>query len=50
MKKLIDNDAQEVVLGCTELPLLVKQKDCPVSLFNTTAIYAKVAVDYALKD
>ena len=50
MKKFIDNGAQGVVLGCTEFPLLVKQKDCPVPLFDTTAIHAKVAVDYALKD
>lgn len=29
---------------------LIKQEDCPVPLFDTTAIHAKAAVDYALKD
>jgi len=50
MKKLIDNGAQGIILGCTELPLLIKQRDCPVPLFDTTAIHAKAAVDYALGD
>ena len=50
MKKLVDNGAQGIILGCTELPLLIKQEDCPVPLFDTTAIHAKAAVDYALKD
>jgi len=49
MKKLVDNGAQGVILGCTELPLLIKQKDCLVPLFDTTAIHAKAAVDYALR-
>ena len=50
MKKLIDNGAQGIILGCTELPLLLKQEDCSVPLFDTTAIHAKAAVDYALRD
>jgi len=50
MKKLIDNGAQGIILGCTELPLLIKQEDCAVPLFDTTAIHAKAAVDYALED
>lgn len=50
MKKLIDNGAQGIILGCTELPLLIKQEDCSVPIFDTTAIHAKAAVDYALRD
>jgi len=50
MKKLVDDSAQGIILGCTELPLLVKQEDCPVPLFDTTAIHAEAAVEYALKD
>jgi len=50
MRKLIDDGSQGVILGCTELPLLIKQKDCPVFLFDTTAIHATAAVDYALGD
>jgi len=49
MKSLVDNGAQGIILGCTELPLLIKQEDCSVPLFDTTAIHAKAAVDYALR-
>ena len=37
-----------VVLGCTEIPLLVKQEDCDLPLFDTLAIHAEAAVDFAL--
>jgi len=47
---LSDNGAQGIILGCTELPLLIKQEDCPVPLFDTTIIHAKAAVAYALRD
>jgi len=49
MKSLVDNGAQGIILGSTELPLLIKQEDCSVPLFDTTAIHAKAAVDYALR-
>jgi aspartate racemase len=39
-----------VILGCTEIPLLVKQSDVSIPLFDTTAIHAEAAVDYALKE
>lgn len=50
INRLSDNGAQGIILGCTELPLLIKQEDCPIPLFDTTVIHAKAAVDYALKD
>jgi len=50
INRLSDNDAQGIILGCTELPLLLKQGDCPVPLFDTTIIHARAAVDYALRD
>jgi len=50
MKSLVNNGAQGIILGCTELPLLIKQEDCPVPLFDATAIHAKAAVEYALRD
>jgi len=40
--------AQGIVLGCTEIPLLIKQKDSHLTLFNTLEIHAKAAVDFAL--
>jgi aspartate racemase len=37
-----------IILGCTEIGLLVKQADCDLPLFDTTLLHAKAAVDYAL--
>jgi len=50
INRLSDNGAQGIILGCTELPLLIKQEDCPVPLFDTTVIHAEAAVQYALED
>jgi aspartate racemase len=41
--------AQGVILGCTEIPLLVKQSDVAIPVFDTTAIHAQAAVDWALE-
>lgn len=46
--RLVGAGAQGVVLGCTELPLLLKQADCAAPLFDTTRIHAEAAVDFAL--
>ncbi len=46
---LAKNGAQGIILGCTEIPLLIKQKDCAIPLFDTTEIHAKAAVEYAFK-
>ena len=40
---------QGIILGCTEIGLLVKQEHCRIPLFDTTVIHAEAAVDYALK-
>jgi len=40
--------AEGVVLGCTEIPLLIKQEDVDFPLFNTTVIHSLAAVDFAL--
>lgn len=45
---LIADGAEGIILGCTEIPLLVKQEDSPVPLFDTTLLHALRAVDYAL--
>jgi aspartate racemase len=49
MESLITQGAQGIILGCTEIELLVKQGDSSVPLFPTTAIHAIAAVEYALK-
>lgn len=46
--KLVDKGAEGVVLGCTEIPLLIKQKDVSIPIFNTTEIHSKAAVRYAI--
>jgi len=40
--------AEGVILGCTEIPLLVKAADSPVPIFDTTALHAAAAVEFAL--
>lgn len=40
--------AEGVILGCTEIPLLVKQEDVSIPIFDTTTIHAQAAVDWAL--
>jgi aspartate racemase len=45
---LILNGAEGIVLGCTEIPLLIKQEDVAVPVFDTTFIHSTAAVDFAL--
>jgi aspartate racemase len=45
---LVAQGAEAIILGCTEITLLIKQDDCPVPVFDTTAIHAVAAVDWAL--
>lgn len=47
--KLIDNGAEGVILGCTEIPLLIKQSDCEIPVFDTAVIYAEAALDEAIR-
>ena len=48
IRDLVRRGAEGVILGCTEIPLLIKPKDSPVPVFDTTALHAAAAVDYAL--
>ena len=41
--------AEGIVLGCTELPFLIKQPDLDLPVFDTTAIHAEKALQLALK-
>ena len=49
IEKLIAAGAQGIILGCTEIGLLVKDEDSSIPLFDTTYIHAVSAVEYALK-
>lgn len=46
--KLIQRGAEGIILGCTEIPLLLSQEDFDVPVFNSTQIHAKAAVEFAL--
>lgn len=48
IQQLIALGAEGIVLGCTEIPLLIKQEDIDIPLFDTTTIHAISAVKYAL--
>jgi aspartate racemase len=49
IKKLISKGAEGIILGCTELPLLIKQKDVKVLVFDTTQIHALAAAKLAIQ-
>ncbi len=42
--------AQGIILGCTEIPLIVKQKDYRIPLYDTTTLHARAAVEQALEE
>jgi aspartate racemase len=48
IKKLAGRGAEGVILGCTEIPLLVSEADVGIPLFDTTAIHAEAALNFAL--
>ena len=52
-KKIIEDlrirGAAGIILGCTEIPLLIKQKDSKIPIFDTTNIHAKAAFKQAIK-
>jgi aspartate racemase len=47
--RLIGRGAQGIILGCTEIGLLVQAADCRVPVFDTTRLHAQAAVDHALQ-
>ena len=49
-EKLISEGAEGIILGCTEIPLIVKQADINVPVFNTLEIHANAAVDFSLSN
>ncbi len=45
---LVSNGAQGIILGCTEIPLLIGQSDSPVPVFDTAALHADAALSMAV--
>ncbi|MBD5802386.1 Aspartate racemase [Azoarcus sp. Aa7] len=48
MQRLVERGAQGIILGCTEISMLVGERDTSVPLFDTTAIHAAAAAEQAL--
>lgn len=48
MQKLQQTGAEGIILGCTEIPLLIKESDFELPLFDTTFIHATAAVNFSL--
>lgn len=46
---LVAHGAQGIILGCTEIPILIRPEDAAVPLFDTTTLHALAAVDFALR-
>ena len=47
--KLVKLGAEGIIFGCTEIPILIKQADCSVPVFDTAHIHSMAAVDFALR-
>jgi aspartate racemase len=47
IRSLVEQGAAGIVLGCTEIPILIKQEDCRVPVFDTAFIHAEAAVKFA---
>ncbi len=48
--EFVDRGAEGIILGCTELPLYITEKEVDVTLFDTTKIHAEAAVKYSLEE
>jgi len=48
IESLISVGAEGIILGCTEIPLIIKQEDCAVPVFDTLLIHAQAGVDFSL--
>ncbi len=49
IERLVDAGAQGVILGCTEIELLISARDSPVPVFPTTRIHVEAAVAWSLE-
>lgn len=50
IRKLVEGGAQGIILGCTEISMLIAPEDSPVPVFDTTEIHARFAADWALAE
>lgn len=50
MERLVEQGAQAIILGCTEISLLVDQRDATVPLFDTTSLHARGAAEWSMAE
>jgi aspartate racemase len=50
IEKVRGAGAQGVIFGCTEIHLLINQSDCAITVFDTTSIHSRAAVEFALSN
>lgn len=48
VKELVDRGAECIILGCTEIPLLISQDDFTIPIFDTTKIHSQAIVEYVV--
>ncbi len=48
IRRLVEQGAQGIILGCTEISLLIEPGDAPVPIFDTTRLHARSAAEWAL--
>jgi aspartate racemase len=48
IEDLIQEGAEGVILGCTEIPLLIKNTDVDIPVFDTTIIHSQAAIEFAI--
>jgi aspartate racemase len=50
INSLSKQGAEAIILGCTEITLLISQENCSIPVYDTTRLHAEYAVDFALKE
>ena len=50
IRRLVEAGAEAIILGCTEIMLLIGAQDSPMPVFDTTALHAQAAIERALAD
>ncbi|WP_347091113.1 aspartate/glutamate racemase family protein [Sphingomonas parapaucimobilis] len=50
IQRMVEKGAEAIILGCTEIMLLIGPEDSPVPVFDTTALHALAAIELALAD
>lgn len=48
VKDLVGRGAEGIILGCTEIPMLINQEDFSIPVFDTTKIHSRAIIEYAL--